>query len=218
MKRLLCLLLSAFAFIALSPGMASAHLLKGQYANNYATAVTSVAPAVPLLTATATSDGASVSIAYTGTQTVIVYGYFHEPYLRITPAGVDENTNSPSVDLNQSQNIGSLGDGSGINKTPVWKHISDTRVATWHDHRVHWMGSDPPPVAQRDPGVDHLIETWKLDLLVGSTPVVVNGTLTWLKWSAGSKLPLVLGVSVTVVVIGIAVLLVRRRRKAAVAV
>jgi hypothetical protein len=209
------LLLSVFAIVMASPGVASAHLLKGQYANNYETAVTSVVPSVPQLTATATSDGASVSISYTGTQTVIVYGYFHEPYLRITAGGVDENTNSPSVDLNQTQNIGSLGDGSGINKAPVWKHVSDARIATWHDHRVHWMGSDPPPVAQKDPGVNHLIETWKLDLSVGTTPVVVNGTLTWLAWSPGSKLPLVIAVTGTVVVLAVVVLLIRRHRRSA---
>ena len=212
-ERLLLLAISTLVVVLTTPGVASAHLLKGQYANNYATAVTSLAPNLPGLTATATSDGASVSIAYTGAQTVVVYGYFHEPYLRITATGVDENLNSPSVDLNQSQNIGDLGDGSGITKTPAWKHISAVRVATWHDHRVHWMDNNPPPVAQRDPQVNHLIKTWQIAMTVGTTPVVVNGTLTWLAFTPGSRAPLYIGVSATVVVMVAAVALVRRRRR-----
>jgi hypothetical protein len=213
MRRTLALTAVVAALVATTPGVASAHLLKGQYANNYATAVTSVVPTLPGLTATATSDGASVSIAYTGSETVVVYGYFHEPYLRITPAGVDENENSPSVDLNQSQNIGDLGDGSGISKAAAWKHVSSLRVATWHDHRVHWMDNNPPPVAQKDPGVNHLIKTWKLDLSVGSTPVVVNGTLTWLAFTPGSRAPLFVGLAVALVVMSGAVVLVRRHRR-----
>jgi hypothetical protein len=211
--RWLTLLLGVLALLVTTPGVASAHVLKGQYANNYATTVTSVAPNVPQLVASATADGASVSITYTGTETVTIFGYFHEPYLRITTAGVDENTNSPSVDLNQTQNISNLGDGSDINKTPQWKHISDVKVATWHDHRVHWMGSDPPPVAQKDPGHSHLIDSWKLDLTVGATPVVVNGTLTWLPWTPASKLPLIIAIAVTVAVLAAIVVLVRRRRQ-----
>lgn len=196
----------------LNPGAASAHVLKGQYANNWATAITSVSPSVPGLTATVTTDGQSVTVTYVGSQIVTIDGYFNEPYLRITPTGLEQNTNSPSVELNQSQNIGSLGDGSGLNKAPAWKVVSSQRVATWHDHRVHWMDNNPPPVAQKDPGHNHLVKTWTINMSVGSTKATINGTLTWLKWTAPSKTPAIIALVIILAVIGAVVLLIRRYR------
>lgn len=205
-------LLLALAAALIPAGAASAHVLKGQYANNWATAITSVTPAVPGLTATVTTDGQTVTVSYTGTQTVTIYGYAHDPYLRITPAGLDENVNSLSVDLNQSQNIGSLGDVSTLDKPPSWKHVSNQKVASWHDHRVHWMDSNPPPVAQQDPGHDHVVKSWTIGLAVGSTPVTIHGTLTWLKWIPGSKTALIVTVAAGLLVVAAVILLVRWRR------
>ena len=36
-------------------------------------------------------------------------------------------------------------------RKPVWRQVSSDSTATWHDHRVHFMGSSDPPEVQRDP-------------------------------------------------------------------
>ena len=116
-------------------------------------------------------------------------GYQREPYLKIEPNGVYENTRSPAWALNADRKgttpIPATADPTA---TPEWEKVSSGNVARWHDHRAHWMGDQNPPQVRRDPGGHHVINPeWVIDLTVDNQAVKVTGTLEWVP--APSSLP-----------------------------
>jgi hypothetical protein len=63
---------------------------------------------------------------------------------------------------------------------PNWRKISDAPVASWHDHRSHWMGSDDPPAVRRSPGRTHVvIADWKIPIRDDGRTITVTGDATW---------------------------------------
>ena len=53
-------------------------------------------------------------------------------------------------------------------------------VAQWHDHRTHWMSTQPPPQVVDDDTSAHVIfERWEIPVDVSDDPAVIAGTLTW---------------------------------------
>ena len=57
---------------------------------------------------------------------------------------------------------------------PDWTTVGTDGTVSWHDHRTHWMGGDPPAL-----GPDGLIQEWSLPLTVDGAEVTVNGTLSF---------------------------------------
>ena len=62
----------------------------------------------------------------------------------------------------------------------MWHQVSSGTTATWHDHRVHYMGTSDPPVVQRDPSVRHVVDQWTVKLRVDGRTVRATGVLLWL--------------------------------------
>ena len=81
-------------------------------------------------------------------------GYDDEPYLRVGPHGVFENTRSPATYLNRSTTItGTPPQSADVERGARVAHGSSSgTTASWHDHRAHFMGGDDPPRVARDPG------------------------------------------------------------------
>jgi hypothetical protein len=181
---------------------------------NYRTAVTSVRPPVPGLTVTASPDGSFLRVRNTSATPVIVQGYEHEPYLKVSSAGVWQNALSPATYLNQELTIGDIPASVDAKAAPVWKRISTTPVALFHDHRVHWMGNGRPAVVDQDPTTPHLIKRWTVAMEAGTTSVTVTGTL---RWRPGSPLNRYLGYGFVLIGLGgatlVGVLLWRRQRR-----
>ncbi len=181
----------------------------------YSSRVTSITPPVQGLTIDLVRNGESVTLTNHTGKTVVVLGYTGEQYLRITPTGVEENVNSLSSFLNGSLVIQGLPQQLASNaqqKTPLWKHVSDTPAFTWHDHRIHWMSDQRPPVVAADPRNPHHVFDWSMAMTVGGDPVTVKGTLDWVgapPLSAVQIELLVLGVVLVVVAVGLVI--VRRR-------
>ena len=98
-------LCAALALVVIAPRPASAALLA-----QFRTAVTGVSPSVAGLTAKSVTNGESITVTNRTGKTLIVEGYQHEPYLKITEAGVWQNKVSPATYLNKEQTIGTLGD------------------------------------------------------------------------------------------------------------
>ncbi|MFI5048142.1 MAG: hypothetical protein ACHQIG_13830, partial [Acidimicrobiia bacterium] len=93
---------------------------------------------------------------------------------------VFENAKSPATYLNRSSVPTAAPPKSADAKaTPVWRRVSDGRVVRWHDHRVHWMGSEAPPMVQSAPDRRHVIEHWTVPMRDGGRAVTVRGLLTW---------------------------------------
>jgi len=146
----------------------------------YRSSVTSVAPAVSGLVITLEKAGESITLVNNTGLVVEVPGYSGEPYLRFTPSGVEENSNSLSAFLNGTLVIEGLPQQMGTpQQPPAWKHVADLGSFTWHDHRIHWMSQQRPPVVAADPAKPHTVFDWTLPITVGGSPVVVSGVLRW---------------------------------------
>jgi len=142
----------------------------------YRSTISAIQPPVPGLTLAVTrADGSLRLTNHTG-RTVVVIGYAGEPYLRITPSGVDENVASLSLWLN-----GRLPQppAQANQQVPRWRHVSDQPTFTWHDYRTHWMGLQRPPVVAADPRHPHKVQDWTVPLTVGGERVTVKGSLNW---------------------------------------
>jgi len=166
---------------------ASAHSGGLPDAPYYLSTVTSISPAVQGLGVTVDPSGTSVTLVNHTGEMVQVLGYVGEPYLRISPTGVDENTHSVSAFLNGSLVIEGLPQQlASAQQPPLWKHVANTPAFTWHDHRVHWMAEQRPPMVAADPTRPHTVFDWSMSLRVADRPVVVSGVLTWLGAPAGT--------------------------------
>ena len=114
-------------------------------------------------------NGRRLELTNASGATVVVSGYENEPYLRVGPDGVFENTRSPAVFQNRSLNapakIPARYDASA---PPEWHKVSDADHVRWHDHRAHYMGTGSFKASQ-----------WSVPLTVDGRPVVVQGDLAW---------------------------------------
>jgi hypothetical protein len=164
----------AAAALCLTAAPAAAH----SPSRNYVTAITGVHPSVPGLQVSVTADGTYLTITNETGQTVTVFGYSNEPYLRLTDQGVWQNTRSLTTYVNASV-VRDIPDDVDANAPPVWQQVSSSTTYQFHDHRVDWNGAGRPAVVDADPGDPHLLANWTIRLLVGDTPVTVDGTLSW---------------------------------------
>ena len=87
----------------------------------------------------------------TGADQVIVLGYDGEPYLRLDGDGVWENERSPAVGLNAERQQGEPAGDADPKAEPSWRKLSGGDTVLFHDHRAHWMGSQPPAAVREDP-------------------------------------------------------------------
>jgi hypothetical protein len=184
--------------------------------DTYTTTVTGITPAVPGVVVRATSNGESITVTNPTSTPLIIEGYQHDQYLKVSAEGVWENTLSPAVYLNKSATIGAVPPDANAGKAPVWKKLNGTDHAQWHDHRIHWMGSAQPPVVAKDPRHEHLIDDWRIPVIYGSTAASINGTLTY---HPGSHLGTYLtygaiGFAVVAIIV-LQVIILRRRRQPA---
>ena len=105
---------------------------------------------------------------------VVVVGYWDEPYARINEDGtVEINQASPSVVQNTSR-FGVLTDDTvDASAPPRWEATGERGEIVWHDHRSHWMATTKATIS----GPDGLVQHWELPLVVDGSDVVVRGSL-----------------------------------------
>ena len=129
----------------------------------------------------------SFQLGVAGNQTVVVKGLLKEPVLRIGPAGVSVNSNSPTA----------FADKLVTKSNQGWVHVSGGHLFAWHDHRLA-----PPPATH--PGFAGRFE---VPITVNGKPMMIGGTFwrvarpaAW-PWLAGG------------LIFVLAILAVARRRK-----
>jgi hypothetical protein len=110
---------------------------------------------------------------YSG-KTVVILGARREPYLRFTRSGVFENTGAPTAYLNRSRPVPASADA---NAAPQWRKIAPGVTHTWHEHRVVWSASKPPPAVEQAPDEPHLIFNWSIPATAAGRPFRINGFL-----------------------------------------
>lgn len=173
--------MTACFLLGVTAPAASAHSVSGVSATNFRTELRSVSPEVPGLTMRVIETGSRFELENRSGEEVLVFGYSKEPYLRVGPEGVFENTRSPATYLNRSRR-GILAPPTNADPTaePEWRKVSSDPVARWHDHRIHWMGNQDPPAVRRDPGRRHVvIPDWMVEMRRGATTVAARGDLVW---------------------------------------
>ncbi|MEP9384250.1 hypothetical protein [Nocardioides sp. KR10-350] len=203
-----CAVLIAAALVLGLPAVAYA----GAF-STYVTTVTSVTPAVAGISATAARNGESITVRNQSGTALVVDGYQGEPYLKITAHGVWENERSPAVYLNKEQTIGNIPDSADARRPPQWKKLDDGDVATWHDHRIHWMGNTDPPSVAEDPDHRHLITRWRIPTVAGAKQGRIVGTLVYEPATKHLGTWITVGVGVAALVAVLALNLVVRRRR-----
>jgi hypothetical protein len=201
------LITAALAAVALAVNApsASAHG-SGQSipdAKHYLTQIDGVTPTVAGLMAKVDPRGEWVEVTNATGNNLTIFGYAHEPYLQITPAGLAENVRSVSGQLNRSL-FGDLSQIQLAQAPPVWQTRSTSNTARWHDHRIHWMSAQRPPDVQAHPGRQQLIGRWTVHMQLDTQPIDLNGTLSWLPIKQTSLLAkLTIGIDIALLAVAI---------------
>jgi hypothetical protein len=159
---------------------AFAHGVGGVQPRNYETKLLRVEPHIVGVQLAVVDLGDNLQLRNSTRVDVVVLGYDGEPYLRVGPRGVFENLRSPATYLNRSRIPSSKPPKSADSSaSPVWHRVSSGTTATWHDHRVHFMGTSDPPEVQRDPSVRHVVDRWTVQLRTSGRIVRASGELLW---------------------------------------
>ncbi|MFR9775965.1 hypothetical protein ACL02O_07885 [Micromonospora sp. MS34] len=180
LRRAGLMVTAALAALLASAGPALAHGADAPDGTDYRAEVTALTPPRPGLTARIVEAGARLEVTNRSGRDVEVLGYSGEPYLRIGPGGVYENTRSPATYLNRTiTGDTQLSPEADPAATPVWRKLSDDRSARWHDQRTRWLESDPPAQVTADPTRQQRIRDWVVPLRDGDRTIEVHGTLDW---------------------------------------
>jgi hypothetical protein len=171
----------------------------------FVTEIVSVEPAVPAIELTIEGGDSFVRIAVERGTEVVVLGYDDEPATLIDADGrVFQNRRSFATYYNDERyGTDDIPDIVDNDAPPEWDHVGSGGAWAWHDHRAHWMGTEPPTGMQ--PG-DRL-PAQSIPLLVDGRSVSVTVVSTLV--ADPSPWPSLLGAAAGV---GIAVLGALRQR------
>lgn len=178
--------LTVMLVVLAGPGTAGAHGGQGSErppASNYRTEIVSAQPAVDGVSVSVVDAGSRLELRNTSDVDVVVFGYDGDPYLRVGPDGVFENSHSAAVFLN-AERFGGTPIPVTVNSDaePVWRRVSSEQAVRWHDHRAHWMNEAPPATVSSDPDRStQRISEWTVPLAVDGKDVTVSGTLDWIE-------------------------------------
>lgn len=171
---------AACAATLLTAAPAAAHGADAPDGTDYRARVTGVTPARSGLAVRVVEAGARLELTNDTGRAVEVIGYSGEPYLRIGPDGVFENTRSPATYLNRTlAGDTALPADADPAAPPSWRRVDDGTTVRWHDQRALWPESTPPPQVRAAPEREHRVRDWTVPLRDGTDPLTIGGTLDW---------------------------------------
>jgi hypothetical protein len=179
LRALTAALTVAAVVVAVSVGRAAPAAADPPVPTDYRSTVDGIDPASDGVRAEIVGGDAFLELRVGEGHEVVVEGYQGEPYLRFRPDGtVERNLRSPATYVNESRD-GAVDLPGGVDAEtaetaePDWQPVADGGTYAWHDHRVHWMGSERP--AGAEPG--DWTRPWDVDLVVDGTETRITGTL-----------------------------------------
>jgi hypothetical protein len=159
---------------------ASAAVAHGDKSPGLRSQVTSVRPYQPSLLVLVVGGDDRLKLTNRDRSDVVVYGYKGEPYLRWKDGAVFVNERSPAAYLNNDRyGMVALPVQADPQAAPHWKRVATGRTYAWHDHRIHWMSKDTPPVVERDPHNQQHILDWSVPIRVNGERVMIRGSLDY---------------------------------------
>jgi hypothetical protein len=210
MRRPLAVAVALLALTAAAPTAALAH----QGNPNMKSVVRALAPQVDGISLQVLGGDDRFQLTNRSTTTVLVQGYDKEPYARITPDGtVAVNHNSPAFYLN-SERFGAVTvpKTATARATPDWHVLDKTGVFEWHDHRMHYMSRDVPPIV-KDRTQRTKVFDYDIPIKIGATQGEILGTLWWAPAKDGGAPVGAIVAFVALVLVGVAAVVVVRRRR-----
>ncbi|WP_433130110.1 hypothetical protein ACQPWW_06465 [Micromonospora sp. CA-240977] len=171
---------AACAAALLTAAPAAAHGADAPDGTDYRTRTTGVTPQRPGLEVRVVEAGARLELTNDTGRAIEVIGYSGEPYLRVGPDGVFENSRSPATYLNRTiAGDTALPAEADPAAPPTWRRIADGTTVRWHDRRALWQESAPPAAVRAAPDREHRVRDWTIPLRDGADPVTIGGTLDW---------------------------------------
>jgi hypothetical protein len=133
-------------------------------------------PNVVGVTANVFGSKNTISLTNYSGKTVVVRGRAGEAYLRFAAGHVDENVRAPTTFLNGSRQVPTA---ARTGARPLWRKVARGSSYAWHDHRIVWTGTGPPPVVRRRPDVPHLVFRWAIPASADGRRFLIRGFLGW---------------------------------------
>lgn len=161
---------------------AEAHTISGMEATNYRSEILAISPPDPNISVRLLELGRRVQLTNRGTTDIVVLGYEGEPYLRLGPGGVFENTRSPTLYRNQLSVDGSVPEvpkSADAQAAPRWKRTGGGNTVTWRDQRTRWEGADAPGVKAAPDRRQAVVPSWTI-FLEAPSRVTVTGSITYI--------------------------------------
>jgi hypothetical protein len=181
---------------------------------HYRTYISSITPKVPGLNVEVLEFADRLLLRNHTGQTVTVYGYSGEPYVRLLPGGAaEQNMHSPAVYLNTNFYASvTVPPSANASAPPKWEAVDRTGQFEWHDHRIHWMSPVTPPQV-KDKGKRTRIFDWRVPIQIGTQAGAINGELFWVPNSSKAPAGAIAALVAIILAGAVAVLVVRRRRR-----
>lgn len=165
----------ALAALAL-PAAAIAH--RGSTLTGYVSTVSAVVPNVLGVNALVLGGDDRLRVSNYSGKTILILGYEGEPYLRFAKTGVYANMLSPAAHLNRFRRPRPLKPGiADPSAPPRWLRVASGVTYEWHDHRIHWTGSQPPPGVRKHPDRIQRIFTWRVPGRADGARFAITGFL-----------------------------------------
>lgn len=203
-RRGLVVVLLGLLGVVLMPGASADAHTRTQETTNLASRITDV-PDLPGVTWKVYTGGLLIEVVNTSDQVLIVEGYEGEPYLRIGPDGVEHNRRSPATHLNDERVQRRISSRTDVampitvdpSAPPEWIHVDDEPRARWHDHRIHWMSTQPPNFVTAGPFARTMMrinlvgvigragddagtfQQWTVPFTLAGEPAAVEGKMAW---------------------------------------
>ncbi|HEX9887919.1 MAG TPA: hypothetical protein VGA69_00450 [Nitriliruptorales bacterium] len=111
-----------------------------------------------------------------GSRPVVVLGAQGEPFLRVTPRGVDANLASPTWHDVTRLEVGRTVPGlpADASAPPAWEQVAAVPRIAWLELRAH-----VPDMAPADPSQPSVARRWTVPLRIGDREIRVAGTTSW---------------------------------------
>jgi hypothetical protein len=169
------LLIASLAVLGASEA-AQAHV--GGKLKGFVSTVTGFRPEIVGVRVVVVGGGTQLRLSNRSGQTVVIFGYQHDPYLRFSRSVVAVNMHSPT-----SFATGGINSGKAMpprpSTKPLWRKVARGVTYTWHDNRIHWGGEVPPDIVKAAPEQAHRIRNWNVSGQANGRDFAIAGVLDY---------------------------------------